>query len=82
MRLFGKVDNAIDRFDRATWLTGGPWGGFDMALTVPVFPILTNRIAQSPTTFGTNASARPLARSGSVDPANGSRNMTTPVGDH
>ena len=36
MRLFGKVNSTIDRFDRAVWVTGGPWGGFDLALGAPV----------------------------------------------
>lgn len=36
MRLFGKVDGAIDRFDRAEWLTGP----FDLSWGAPVI-ILT-----------------------------------------
>lgn len=32
MRLFGKVDGAINRYDRAAWLTVP----FDLALTAPV----------------------------------------------
>lgn len=32
MRLFGKVDGAINRFDRAMWLTCP----FDLALSAPV----------------------------------------------
>jgi len=31
MRIFGKVDNTIDRFDRAQWLTPP----FDLAFVVP-----------------------------------------------
>ncbi len=33
MRLFGKIDSQINRFDRADWSTGGPWWGFDLALS-------------------------------------------------
>lgn len=32
MRLFGRIDGSINRLDRAVWLTGGPWGGFDLAI--------------------------------------------------
>jgi len=62
MRLFGKIDSAINRFDRSQWLTAP----FDLALAAPVaaLPELTFAAAPRGAVFhparrGTTFSAPP-----------------------
>ena len=69
MRLFGKIDGSINRFDRAQWLTSP----FDLAFLAPVVGAPERVFAAPPrgTTFeplhrGTNFAAPP--RGGSFTP--------------